>query len=111
MSEEIFMNGLTFSEYMNREAEFSDVSRALLMARQNNDMALTKNLLAQVDIDYDVADNVGKMIYWLIGLANSFASALAATTGQSVSELLLMDASAFYQVQGIILDKIEDNDN
>lgn len=106
MSEDKFINGMTFDEYMNRESEFADVSRALLMARYNNDFKLKTQLLEQVGIKYDANDNSSKMIDWLINLANSFAMGLAAVTEKSVPDLVMMDASAFYKVQSVIYDRL-----
>lgn len=106
MSNEEFLNGMTFNEYMSRESEFSDVSRALLSARHNNDFTVKNSLLAQVGIEYDTNDPACKMIDWLINLANSFAAGLSAVTETPVSDLIMMDATAYYEVEKIIFDRL-----
>lgn len=109
MENDMFRDGLTFHEFMNRESEYSDVSRALLAARHSQDSDLKCKILEQVGIRYDKNDPCCKVIDWSINLANSFAAGLSAVLDKPISELIMMDAQAYYEIEKVIFDHLSDN--
>jgi len=96
-------------ESLKKQSEYSDLSRALLMARSMEDTEMVVGLLKEVDVILD-SNPVDRLIMLgcLVNLSHSCASGMAALLDIEIADIVLMDATAQYHIEAETMNNFTD---
>jgi hypothetical protein len=95
-------------KFLEADSRYTDLCRALIMARHNGDLDITKTLMEEVKDIIENEPNGLMFITSMVNISHALCAAGAVSAGIEFEEMIRMETSIYYEVQSRVQTMIED---